>query len=156
MICGQTTRVPLYWNVPLSCVPPCRRFLGRWALADRLWNCSVDKPSFMLMSWLATLFSRLLHSARSAAPRPRVLHLDEMSTSLPSERTTPPSETVMNSSGLPGTVTVACSYGWIASARFGSPSCVRSVKAAPPLVDRSQARPFDGPCSSPYENEPPR
>src|SRR5205814_9353172 len=98
---------PLYWNVPLACVPPCRRLDGFCRLAERLWNCSVDSPLFMLTSWFATLLSKLLHSAVSAAFSPRVSHLYEMSTRLPSERTTPPSEPTMNCSGLPGTATIA-------------------------------------------------
>ena len=110
----------------------------------------------MLTSWFATRLSRLLHSAVSEVPRPRSSHLAETSANLPSERTTPPSEPVMNCSGLPGTVTTACASGWIASARWGSPSCVRSLKDVPASVDSSQARPFDCPCSSPYAKDPPR
>jgi hypothetical protein len=116
--CTGTSRCP-------AC-RPCRRFLGRCALADRLWNCSVDKPSFILIELVRHALSRLLHSARSAAPRPRVFALGRDVHELAVGTDTPPSEPVMNSSGLPGTVTIACSSGWIASARFGSPSCVRS------------------------------
>jgi len=85
----------------------------------------------------------------SAALSPRVSHFADTSANLPSERTTPPSEPVMNCNGLPGTVTTACWSGWIVSARFGSPSCVRSLHVAPASVDSSQARPFDRPCSCP-------
>src|SRR6185369_8417718 len=122
MICGQTLGEPLYWNVPLSCVPPCRRFWGRFVLADRLWNCNVDSPLFMFTSWFGTRLSRLLQYAVLAAFIPRVSHFADMSAKLPSERTTPPSEPVMNCSGLPGTVTMACSSGCSPYARLGSPS----------------------------------
>src|SRR3954453_23650141 len=111
MICGQTTREPLYWNVPLSYVPPWSRLCGRCALADKLWNCSVDRPLFMFTSWFGTRFSRLLQYAVLAAFIPRVSHFADTSAKLPSERTTPPSEPVMNCRGLPGTVTIACWSG---------------------------------------------
>src|SRR5450759_5531013 len=42
----QTTDEPVYWNVPLSWVPPWRLFFGRLLLTDRLWNCSVETVSY--------------------------------------------------------------------------------------------------------------
>src|SRR5262245_66632162 len=96
MICGHTLREPLYWNVPLSCVPPCSRFCGRWALTERLWNCSVDRPLFMFTSWLGTRPSRLLQSALSSALSPRVSHFAAVSATLPYERTTRPAEPALH------------------------------------------------------------
>ena len=113
---GPDIARPVVWKVPLSCVPPWRRFCGRCALTDRLWNCSVDSPLFMLTSLFATRASSRLHKAVSDSSRSRVVALAETSPNLPSDRTTPPSEPVMNCSGLPGTVTIACWSGWMTSA----------------------------------------
>ncbi len=57
---GQTTEEPEYCQVPLSWVPPWALFCGRCWLTDRLWNCRVEKPAFMLRSWFGTRLSRLL------------------------------------------------------------------------------------------------
>src|SRR6266508_1858743 len=106
MICGHSSRPPLNSNVPLSCVPP----MSRWeffALTEKLWNCRVGRFLFIGISWFGTRDRSDLQNAVSAALRPRESHLYEVSANLPSERTTPPSDAEMNSSGLPGTVTRA-------------------------------------------------
>src|SRR5437899_10951150 len=107
MICGQICVEPLYWNVPLSCVPPCSRFFGCCALTERLWNCSVLTPRFIEISWFGTRESSDWQSAVSAASRPRDAHLDETSASWPSERMSPPSDPAKERYGLPGTVASA-------------------------------------------------
>src|SRR6266550_6430076 len=128
MICGHTCDEPPYSNVPLSCVPPIRLFFGLFGSTDRLWNCSVARPPFSVVSWLGTCDRSDLQYALSAVLSPRESHLYDTSAKLPSDRMTPPSDPAMNCSGLPGTVTRSCWSGCIASAWFGSPSCVRSLQ----------------------------
>src|SRR5262249_60405307 len=113
MVGGQTAELPLNWNVPLSCVPPIRSF-ELFELTERLWNCSVERPLLIGTSWFGTRESIDLQKAVPAASSPRESHFDETSAYCPSERTTPPSEPVMNVSGCPGSVTIACWSGWLA------------------------------------------
>ena len=60
--------------VPLSCVPPWTSF-GLLALEDRLWNWSVESPSFSDVIVFGVFDSQLWQSVRSApvSPRPRAL-----------------------------------------------------------------------------------
>src|SRR5215211_3548231 len=99
----------MFSQVPLSCVPPCRRLLLRGS-TDRLMNWSVFRPSFTLSSLDGTRDSICLHRASSAASSPRFgsSHHDERSTNDPLERITPPSLLSMNRNGLFGCVTKSC------------------------------------------------
>jgi hypothetical protein len=58
MLVGHRTFEPVYARVPLSCVPPINDVNGRQGLTDKLWNCSVDRPAFMLISLRGTLDRR--------------------------------------------------------------------------------------------------
>ena len=127
----------MYWNVPLSCVPPCRRFCGRCALTDRLWNCSVDRPLFMLTSWFGTRLSRLLQKAMSAAFRPRVSHLRRDVGKLAVRADDAAVGAGDELQRLAGNRDDRVLVGMDPSA-VGSPSCVRSLQVAPPSVDSSQ------------------
>src|SRR5215208_5639999 len=90
IVIGQTTLEPPYSNVPLSCVPP-MRFFGSVGFADRLWNWSVERPLFRLVSVVGTRDSSCWHSARFAPVTPRVAQSPEVSAKSPLERTRPPS-----------------------------------------------------------------
>src|SRR5580765_8600492 len=140
MICGQTFDEPWYSKVPLSWVPPIRLPVGFFGLADRLWNCRVERPLFRTVVSLGIRFSSDWQYARAAPVSPRAAQALEPSTYVPLERTTPPSSPSKNCSGLPGTVTIACWSGWIQPAPLWSR--VTSLQVAPPSVDMSTARPF--------------
>src|SRR5690348_15147699 len=91
MICGHVVGEPYVSHVPLSCVPPWRCF-GLSGATDRLWNCSVDRPSFRLDRRVGTAESNCLQSALLVAPSGRPSHCDEMSAKLPLVLTRPPSD----------------------------------------------------------------
>jgi hypothetical protein len=109
MVLRQTTGLPPFSQVPLSCVPPCSRFLS-CGLTDRLVNCSVVRPLLTLSSLDGIAESICLQRAFWSAFRSRRAssHHDERSTSLPLERITPPSLLSKNWNGLPGFVTRKC------------------------------------------------
>src|SRR5262245_1689984 len=153
MICGQTTAEPVVSNVPLSCVPPCR-CLGLSEATDRLWNCSVDRPLFMLNRCDGTAESSCWHSARFAPLMPRELHCEEMLVKFPLERMRPPSPPKIAAS-VPGISTTACESGCcpFGATAFGwqqlpggvggvVASHVMSVNDAPASAERMNARPL--------------
>src|SRR5262245_3002926 len=110
MVCGQTTLDPVVSNVPLSCVPPCTSFEFP-GLTERLWNCSVCRPLFRLVYEPGAADSSCLHRLKFGSTRLRPSHLAEMSTSVPSERMSPPSSPSQYCSGLFGFTTSACWSG---------------------------------------------
>ena len=133
-------------KVPLSCVPPCTSF-GFAGFTDRFWNCSVGRFLFRLVYAPGTAESSDLQTATSLLDSfERESQRDDVSTTVPSDRISPPSEPSMNWSGLPGTVTSAC---WSGCSMFGVvgdvPSAVTSVKWLPPSVDSNTPRAFERP-----------
>src|SRR5215210_5383090 len=103
---------PLFHQVPLSCVPPCRSdaFFGS---SDRLWNWIVASPSLRLYSVDGTAESQFWQSTRSAPERPRPLQVEERLTNEPLVRITPPSEATNAMSGLLDAKAIACWSGCI-------------------------------------------
>src|SRR4029077_4341000 len=74
--------------VPLSWVPPWMSF-GLLALEDRLWNWSVERPSFSDVIVFGTFASHFWQSVRSAPASPRPAHCADESTNEPSSRQRP-------------------------------------------------------------------
>src|SRR5438477_12118887 len=79
---------------------------------DRLWNCSVLRPLFRLVSTLGTADSSCLQRVSPSPESPRESQRDDVSASVPLERITPPSEPSQNCSGLFGLTASACWSGW--------------------------------------------
>src|SRR5262245_28892535 len=77
MIWGQTTAEPFVSSVPLSCVPPWR-CLGLSGATERLWNWSVERPSFRLDNWVGIRESSCWQSARSSPLNPRDEHCEDV------------------------------------------------------------------------------
>src|SRR5262245_55872387 len=153
MFC-QVFGLPLVCHVPLSWVPPCSRFLS-CGLTDRLWNCSVLRPVFILSSLDGIRDSICWQRARALPDRPRFgsVQNDERSTKDPLERMTPPSLLSKNWNGLFGLTTNACWSGWSPfGCSWSVPSNVMSVPVTPASVDMTTSR-----LSAtvwPYEYEP--
>ena len=141
---NQLLSLPLYDQVPLSCVPPSSSRRGSCGLRDTLWNCSVAKPALRLMISTGIAFSQRRQLARSLPLMPRPEHPPDASANLPSVRTTPPSEPTMAMSGLAGWKTIACWSGCMPTGAGPWVSLVMSVNCTPALVDRCTARPLDG------------
>src|SRR5215203_4436992 len=133
--------VPLFHQVPLSCVPPCRSS-ALFGLRDRLWNWIVARPSFSGVSFDGTADSPLWQSVRSAPESPRLLQRAERLTKEPLVRMTPPSEPMNAMSGLFEANAIACWSGCIPRAGL-APSSVMSVNETPASVERWIARPLD-------------
>src|SRR4029078_8219622 len=100
--------------VPLSWVPPSMS-LGLLALVDRLWNWSVERPSFSDVIVFGIFDRQLWQSARSAPARGiavvspiREQPPPEASTNEPPSRKMPPSFPMKTTSLLNGTPAIAC------------------------------------------------
>src|SRR6202158_5427738 len=165
MVWFQTLRLPVYSQVPLSCVPPCSSPVGFCGLAARCWNCSVFSPLFRLKSCvgMAERSRRQVLMLLPVGKSPRWSHWDDASTYAPLERTRPPSDPSNQTFGFPGRNTSACWSGWMPLGVVGDvASNVISVKVrllcagsgSPAVVERIKARPFDRKPYSVYWYEP--
>src|SRR3984893_15158061 len=163
MVWFQTFRLPVYSQVPLSCVPPCSSPVGFWGVGARCGNCSVLSRLFRLKSRVGMAESSRWQVKWLAGPITRPAPWDDASTYAPLERTRPPSDPSNQTFGFPGRKTNACWSGWMP---FGVvtevASHVRSVKVrllcagsgSPAVVERRTARPLDRNPYSPYWYEP--
>src|SRR5437879_6087310 len=59
-------------KVPLSCVPPRISFKGFFRFTERLWNCSVTNPLFMLKICVGMAASHIRQSVRFVPVIPRL------------------------------------------------------------------------------------
>ena len=107
---------------------------------DRLWNCRVERPLFMLTSLLRHPVEQALAERRVRRRRARARRTwpRRPRTCRPSGRRRRRAP-VMNCSGLPGTVTIACWSGWIASRVVGI-AVLRQVAEGRSAVGRQQPR----------------
>src|SRR6266498_5489758 len=123
IVFSHVTVSPADCHVPLSCVPPCRSVTS-CGLTERLWNWSVDRPLFRLVSFDGMRESSCLQrtSLSPLSPRLGSSHHEERSTNSPLERITPPSPASMNWNG---------SFGFIEAGDGGV------IRSSGEFVDRS-------------------
>src|SRR3954447_9514680 len=94
-------------HVPLSCVPP----ISVEPLVAIPWNCRVDRPAFIVVSFVGTAESCCRQDV-VYTPLP-VGQFADASATWPLEWMSPPSDPSKNRSGLAGSTSSVCWSGWM-------------------------------------------